>query len=78
MGERLELFYCELESVFFTWIREDKENTGERLDEALELLETLNPTLKKLIEETDADEMTDEEAMNLIGTYFRYNKMMKE
>lgn len=55
----------------------EKLSDGEALDEVLEVLETAQPTLKKLIIETDGDELTDAEALALVWGYYHLDKYLK-
>lgn len=50
---------------------------GEALDEVLEVLETAQPTLKKRIMETDGEDMTDEQALEMVWRYYHLNQYEK-
>lgn len=47
---------------------------GEALDELLTFLKTMQPTLRKLIIETDGDELTDAEAIDMVAQYYHISK----
>jgi len=49
---------------------------GEALDDVLEVLETMQPSLKKIIIDTDGMIMTDEQALEKVAQYYSINRMM--
>lgn len=50
---------------------------GEALDEVLKVLETAQPTLKKRIMETDGEDMTDEQALEMVWSYYHLDQYEK-
>lgn len=65
----------------FIKIKQDWENQklsdGEAVDEVLKVLKTAQPTLEKLIIETDGDELTDREALELVWQYYHLDAYIK-
>lgn len=49
---------------------DDVLSDGEALDEVLEILETEQPALRKIIIETDGDDLTDCEALLMVWNYY--------
>lgn len=59
----------ELENIYNEY-KKEKLSDGEALDSILDVLEELNPALKRTIIDIDGDELTDGEAIDIVKSVY--------